>query len=72
MSKNIFKLLKENKFDELERYILSNKDLDLDIKDPNYNYFINYVINLNKIKFIKLAIKRNSSLDILDGDGKNI
>ena len=72
MNKNVFKLLKEKKFDELERYILSNKNLDLDIKDENEDYFINYVVNLNKIKFIKLAIKRGAQLDILDGDGKSI
>ena len=72
MSKNIFKLIKENKFDELEKYILLNKNIDLDIKDDNFNYFINYVVNLNKIKFIKLAIKRGAQVDILDGDGKSI
>lgn len=65
-------MIKDHKFDELERYILSDKNLDLDIKDDNFNYFINYAINLNKIKFIKLAIKRGAHLDILDGDGKNI
>jgi ankyrin repeat protein len=72
MDKNVFKLLKENKFEELERYILSNKNLDLDIKDDNFDYFINYAVNLNKIKFIKLALKRGAQLDILDGDGKSI
>ena len=72
MNKNVFKLLKEKKFDELERYISSNKNLDLDIKDENEDYFINYVVNLNKIKFIKFAIKRGAQLDILDGDGKSI
>ena len=45
-------MIKDHKFDELERYILSDKNLDLDIKDDNFNYFINYAINLIKLNLL--------------------
>ena len=72
MEKTIFDLLNSSKYIELENYILSNKEINLDIKDFNDNYFINLAINSNKINLVKLALERNARTDILDLDGRNI
>lgn len=70
---NIFTLIKENNFDEFEKIILSNTKLNLDIHDDSNNYLINYLINFNQIKIIKLILKKFIiRLDILDLDGRTI
>ena len=40
LSTQIFILIKENKFNNLEELINENNDIDLDIHDENYNYII--------------------------------
>ena len=72
LSKQIFILIKENKFKNLEELIYENDDINLDIHDENYNYLIHYLINFNQSKLIKLLLKKGIRLDILDIDGRNI
>ena len=72
LSKQIFILIKENKFKNLEELINKNDDIDLDIHDENYNYLIHYLINFNQENLIILLLKKNIRLDILDIDGRNI
>ena len=43
----IFDLIKNQEFDKIYELILLNKNIDFDIRDNNYNYFIHYIINLN-------------------------
>ena len=74
----IFKLIKNNKFDEIYNLIKNKKIKNFDIRDGNYNYFIQYIINYNKIDIIKLlfntAIKDNINIriDIYDIDGRTL
>jgi ankyrin repeat protein len=70
----IFDLIKNQEFDKLYKLILSNKNLDFDIRDNNYNYFIHFIINLNQYKILKLIFENqlNIRIDILDIDGRTI
>lgn len=72
LSSQIFILIKENNFKNLEELINNNNNINLDIHDENYNYVIHYLINFNQEKLIKLLLKKGIRLDILDIDGRNI
>lgn len=74
----IFNLIKNNKFDKIYELIKNDKFKDFDIKDNNYNYFIQYIVNYNQIDILKLILdlsKKNNiniRLDIIDSDGRTI
>ena len=70
----IFDLIKNQEFDKIYELILLNKNIDFDIRDNNYNYFIHYIINLNQYKILKLIFENqlNIRIDILDIDGRTI
>ena len=72
----IFSLIKEQNFDKIYNIIKDKKILNLNIKDSNNNYLIQYIINFNKIEIIELLISMKNiikiSLDILDIDGRSI
>ena len=68
----LFNLIKNKKFDELLEFIKGNKEIDLDVFDENYNYFIQYIVMFNAIDIIKIVLTRNIRLDILDTDGRNL
>ena len=44
----IFDLIKNQQFEKLNKLIATNKNINFDIRDNNYNYFINYIVNLNQ------------------------
>ena len=69
---NIIELIKNKNIKELIELIKKNKDIDLNIKDDNYNYFIYYVLLYNEETLLELILERNIRLDILDTDGRNI
>ncbi len=69
----IFDLLKKKKFDELYKYIKENEDLDLDVYDENFNYFIQYLVIFNNVDIVEYILKnRTIRLDILDSDGRSL
>lgn len=74
----IFKLIKNNEFDKIYNLIKNKKIKNFDFKDENYNYFIQYIINYNKVDIIKLlfdvAINDNINIriDIYDIDGRTL
>jgi ankyrin repeat protein len=70
--KQIFTLIKENKFKNLEELLIENKDINLDVHDENNNYIIHYLVNLNKIDLVKILLNRNIRLDLVDIDGRTI
>jgi len=73
ISLNLFKLIKDKKFNELFEYIKKNNQIDLDIYDENYNYFIQYLVLYNEYDLIKYILENmNIRLDILDSDGRSI
>ena len=72
----IFDLIKKQEFDEIYKIIKNNKITNLDIKDSNYNYFIQYIVNYNQKLILELILsyhdKINIRIDILDIDGRTI
>ena len=68
----IIDLIKNKNINELIKVIKNNKNIDLNVRDENYNYFINYVLLYNQEDLIDLVLSRKIRLDILDSDGRNI
>jgi ankyrin repeat protein len=73
MEKELFKLIKNKDFTKIKKILLSKKKLNLNIKDVNNNYLINYLINYNEFNLIKIILEKHDvRSDILDTDGRNI
>jgi len=74
----IFSLIKNKDFDKIYNLIKEKKFINFDIKDENYNYFIQYLINYNQIKIINLILDLskkdniNIRIDIFDSDGRTL
>lgn len=71
-NRTLFELIKQNKTDEFIKYLKDNEDIDVNIRDNNNNYLINYAIILNNIEAITVLINRGSKLDIMDADNKSV
>ena len=77
-NEEIFTLLKSHDFDQIYKLIKAEKITNLDFRDSNYNYFIQYIINYNQYNILKLILQMtktdviNIRLDILDSDGRSI
>ena len=69
---NIFKLIKSKKFNEVKNIIEKNKEINLNIYDEQNNYLIHYIILNNELNLLKLVLKKNVRIDILDMDGRSI
>ena len=78
MDNNIIFLFKNKNYKKIINIIKNSEIIDLDIKDENNNYFINYLVNNNNLKLLKiifkLCIKKsiNLRIDILDNDDRII
>lgn len=74
----IFNLIKNQKFDELYNLIKAKKIKNFDLRDTNFNYLIQYIINYNLVHIMELILKLNETeefnirMDILDTDGRSI
>jgi ankyrin repeat protein len=77
-NQEIFNLIKKKKFTDLFNLIKSKKIKNFDIKDDNYNFLIQYIINYNLEDVLSLIVERamdkntNFRIDILDTDGRSI
>jgi len=75
---SLFTLIKNNEFTKIYDLIKTNEVKDLDIRDDNYNYFIQYIVIFNQIDILKLILELlvdnivSLRLDILDNDGRTI
>ncbi len=74
--KEIFNLIKTQKFDELFQFIKNKKIKNFDLKDDNYNHFIQYIVNYNQINILKFLLENKDHIslriDIIDTDGRSI
>ena len=69
---SIIDLIKNKKIKLLIKKIEDEDDINLNVKDTNYNYFIYYVLLYNEEKVLDIILNKNIRLDILDTDGRNI
>ena len=71
----LFNLIKKQKNNDVFDFIKLNKILDLDIKDKNDNYLINYIILNNQIELLNKLLNIENiiiSFDIMDNDGRTL
>jgi ankyrin repeat protein len=68
----LFDLIKEHKWVEFVEYITSERNYDVNIRDDNNNYLIQYALLFNKKDIAKLLIDYGAKLDIMDSDGRGI
>lgn len=74
----IFTLIKNNEFDKIYDLIKNKEFINFDIRDKNYNYFIQYLINYNQTKILTLILETsnkeniNIRIDIFDSDGRSL
>jgi ankyrin repeat protein len=74
----IFTLIKNNEFDKIYDLIKNKEFINFDIRDKNYNYFIQYLINYNQTKILNLILEIskkdniNIRIDIFDSDGRSL
>ena len=68
----LFDLAKKGIWDEFKKIILENEKLDLNIKNDNNNYLVNFIILNNKVEILDIFLKRKCKIDIVDSDNKSI
>jgi ankyrin repeat protein len=72
MNNKLFKMIKYNKTIEFNKFIENNNLVDLNIKDEANNYLINYAIITNNIKILKILLKHDTKIDVIDENGRSI
>ena len=74
MEKNkiLFDLIRNQKWKEFEEQLNKIKDIDVNIRDNDKNYLLNYIILFNKHELISTVVQKGSKIDIVDGDGRSI
>ena len=70
INKELFNLVKNNKYDELKKIL--NKDIDLNLQDQYKNTLIHYAIIYNQEEIIKLLLSFQCNIDYIDIDGFTI
>jgi ankyrin repeat protein len=69
---DVFNMIKLKDFKKLKEFILKNTNMDLNIYDQHNNYLIHYLILYDQYDILKLVLKRDIRLDILDIDDRTI
>nr|QFG73927.1 MAG: ankyrin repeat containing protein [Megaviridae environmental sample] len=66
----VFQAIKEH--NELKAIELVHDTLDINTKDSNNNYLINYAVSFNYHKLLVIILHKHAKLDCIDGEGKSI
>ena len=72
INNNLFNLIKSQKWNDFLELLNKNPDVNVNIRDTSNNYLIQYAILFNNIESVKLILKRQCKLDILDIDGRTL
>ena len=73
MIKDLFSLIKKQKYNEIIKKIKSKTDeINFNFKFENESYFLEYVIESKNLNLIKEVLKKNISIDIIDSNGNSI
>ena len=70
--KHLFELLKNHKWDQFENELNNKTTYDLNIKNENGSYLIDYIIMLNKPKLIPIIINKGARIDVVDNEGRSL
>jgi ankyrin repeat protein len=71
-NQELFNIIKNNDEKELKKFIYNNINFNYNIISSGNIHLINYCILLNRVNMLKLLLKTNISLDIMDNEGKSI
>ena len=69
---DIFHLIKLKNFKKIKKIIEYDENINLNIYDEQYNYFLHYILLYERYEILKIILKRDIRLDILDIDGRTI
>ena len=68
----LFNYFKDHSWKKIINLLKNNNNIDVNLRDNNNNYLIQYAIIFNKIEIVKLLLRKESKLDIIDSDGKTL
>ena len=68
----LFDLIKKGLWSEFKKIISENENLDINIRDDNNNYLINFIILNNKKDILEFFLEKKCKIDIVDSDNKSI
>jgi ankyrin repeat protein len=71
-NKTLFEYIKNHDWAKFTDLLKKKKEIDVNIRDSNYNYLIQYIIMFNKKDIVTYLINRGCRLDIIDTDGRSI
>jgi len=67
----VFKFIYKNKFDKIINYIEKN-NLDINLRDKNNNYLIEYIIYNNNYNILNYLLTKNIIIDFINSEGRTI
>jgi ankyrin repeat protein len=70
--KELFELIKNNKWGQIEEKINSNKEINVNIRDGNNNYLVTYAVMYNSLDLVKLLIEKGCKIDVLDSEERSL
>ena len=72
----IFKILKNfllnHQWDEFKNYMATHTEIDVNYKDNENNYLINYAVEFNKLDIVDLLLQSGARIDIIDANFRSI
>ena len=71
-SKKLYGLIKNKQFDLFIDLLKSDDNIDVNIRDNNNTYLIQYAIMYNNITIVDELLNKNCKLDFLDDEGRSL
>jgi ankyrin repeat protein len=68
----LFELMKTHKYSEIVKILDETENIDLNIRDKNFNYLIQYAVIFNNKTLVSKLIDKGSNIDVVDIDGRTI
>ena len=72
VNKKLFDIIKQQKFDDILDILNNDSTIDINIRDTNNTYLIQYAIMYNNIPIINKLLEINCKIDFIDTDGYSI
>jgi len=68
----VFELIKNKEFDNIIKLLQQDGIIDVNLRDNNNVYIIQYAIMYNSVELIKTLINKNCKIDFIDDEGHSI
>jgi ankyrin repeat protein len=69
---SLFNYFNDHKWKNIINILNKYDNIDVNLRDNNNTYLIQYAVLFNQIEIVELLIKKGSKLDIIDSDGKSL